>query len=133
MNFKKFEPTDYEMITNWWIKHQHPILPIEMLSPYGLIGYNEKNEAAAVCFMYFVPGADIAMMSWGTTNPDVSARDRYKCLDGCVKSLIHLAKVNNRTNIISFCDSNGTNRIYNKNGLKDLKEHKMMYSKLGVL
>lgn len=133
MKFKRFEATDYEMVCQWWLKHDHPIVGLEMLSPYGLLAYNDKDEAAAVCFIYFVDGCDIAQLSWGTTNPEVSTRDRYNCMNACIQSLIQLAKVNNRTNIMTFCDSKGLNRLYNKNGLKELKSHKMLYSKLGAL
>lgn len=133
MNLKAFTQDHYPILLEWWKEHKHPIIPLTMLSPCGLVGYNSKNEASAMCFMYFVQSCDIAQLSWTTTNPQVSAKDRYLAVDACVKGLIAVAKHNNRTNIMCLSDSSGLNKIYGKNGLKELKDHKLLYGKLGVL
>lgn len=133
MKLLKFEKQHHEMISNWWKEHNHPIIPLNMLSPFGLISYNEKNEPTSACFVYFVEGCDIAQLSWAVTNPSVSPRERYNGLDFCIKGLIGVAKANNRTNILSFSGYRSLNKIFGKNGLKELKDHKLYYTKVGVL
>lgn len=133
MDIRMFTESDYPEIASWWKIHEHPVIPINMLSPYGLVGYNDKNEPAAACFVYLVQGCDIAQLSWAVTNPNVSARDRYNALDACIKGLIALSVKNERTNIVSFSGYRSLNKLFGKNGLKELKDHKMFYSKVGVL
>lgn len=132
MDLRAFNKKDYETIIGWWLEHKHPIVPIEMLSPFGMIASNSDSKDVAVCFMYLPHGCDIAQLCWSTTNPSVSLRNRYEGIDCCIKGLIAVAKENKRTNIVSFSDSTGLNKIYSKNGLKELKDHKLMYSKLGA-
>lgn len=132
MDVKRFTEADYQMLVKWWEHHKHPVLPYKMLSPAGLIGLNDSGEPACASFIYFVANCDIAQIAWTTTNPEVSVRDRYLAVNDCVKGLIALAKHNNRTNIMCFSDSHGLNKIFMKNGLKELKDHKLLYGSIGV-
>jgi len=132
MDCRRFTETEYPMIVQWWEKHNHPVIPFKMLSPAGLISLTDKGEPGCVSFIYFVANCDIAQIAWTTTNPDVSARDRYKSVDFCIKGLIALAKHNKRTNVLCFSDSHGLNKLFHKNGLKELKDHKLLYGSLGA-
>lgn len=133
MRFEKFTKEHYPILVDWWTLHKHPVLPFNMLSPIGLISFSNQDEAAAASFIYLVPGADIAQIAWTTTNPNVSARDRYESVEFVIQGLIGLAKNSGRSNILCFSNSRGLNRIFAKQGLQELKEHKLMYKKLGAL
>lgn len=133
MKLSRFTETDYPMLVEWWTAHKHPIIPFNMLSPFGLVSFSDKSEPAAMSFIYLPQGCDAAQISWTTTNPQVSPRVRYEAVDYVVKGLISLAKKGGRSNVMCFSDSSGLNKIYAKQGLKELKDHKLMYTKLGAL
>lgn len=133
MNLKQFTKDDYAMLSEWWEAHGHPVIPINMLSPFGLVGFSNNDEPAAISFVYLVQGCDIAQISWTTTNPKVSPRDRYETVQHCIRGLIAVAKKSGRSNVLCFSDSSGLNRIMHKEGLKELKDHKMLYKKIGAL
>lgn len=132
MILKKFEKQDYEIIIDWWKEHQHPIIPFNMLSPAGLILFNEQKQPICASFIYFVANCDIAQIAWTTTNPKAGFKEKYQAVNECIQGLIALARHNKRTNIMCFSDSSGLNKIFHKNGLKELRDHKLLYGSLGV-
>jgi hypothetical protein len=122
---------DYAELVTWWGFHNHPPLPVEMLSPFGVTAL-VNDQKACMSFIYFVQGCDMAQIAWTTTNSTVAMRERYVATDLCIKGLIDLAKKNNITNLMCFSDSSGLNKLFNKNGLKELRNHRLLYSSLGV-
>lgn len=133
MKLTRFTKEHYPMLVEWWTAHKHPVIPMEMISPFGLLASNYDDKFVAASFIYFVAGCDIAQISWTTSNPTVSPRLRYDGIESTVKGLIALAKENGRTNIVSFAHSRSLSRMYSKQGLKELQDHKLMYSKLGAM
>lgn len=131
MIIKKFDKQQYELLKQWWNKHQHPVVPLEMLSTFGLIASN-GIEPVACSFIYLASDCDFAQIAWTTTNPDSSLRDRYDGVDACIKGLLALAKKYNKSNVVCISDSSGLTKVINKNGLKKLNKHDFLYSKLGA-
>ncbi len=132
MKLHKFEPYHYEEVVKWWTKHGHPVLPMDMLSPFGLICEND-SELVAASFIYLVGGCNAAQIAWTTTNPSTSIYKRYEGVDLCIKGLLGLAKQYHKTNVLCLTSSNGLKKIMNRNGLKDLQSHNLHYGSLGVL
>lgn len=132
MYLEKFEPRHYEMVKSWWIERNHPVLPLDMLSTFAFVSFI-KDEPAAVAFLYMPGDCDFAQIGWMTTNPGVSLRQRHDGVVACTEALVRLAKTYNKTNVVSFCDSSGIGKIYQKQTFKKLKPHDFYYSKLGAL
>lgn len=131
VRLERFTEAFYPEISKWWSKHNHPVLPFNMLSPFGLIAHTDAGPSC-VSFVYLIADCDIAQISWTTTNPDVALRKRYEAVDYCIKGLLGAARHYGKTNVLCFSDSKGLTKLINKNGLKVLHNHSLLYGSLGV-
>ena len=131
MKLIKFEKQHYELLCDWWTKHNHKILPFEMLSPFGLV-FVDGDKPIAVSFIYFVAGCELSQIAWTTTDPGASVFKRHEAVKACIEGLVALARKFNHPHVVCFSSSRGLTRLIQKAGLKKLSEHDMLYSHVGV-
>ncbi len=132
MKLVKFEEQHYHEVCSWWTQHGHPVLPFNMLSTFGLMAF-EGEQPICVSFVYLLSDCNIAQIAWTTTNPEAPIRMRYEGVDSTVKGLLGVAKKYNKTNVLCLSDSRGLKKIISRNGLKELKDHTLLYGSLGAL
>lgn len=75
MQFRFFEPTDYEMIASWWKAHEWQPIPLNFLPKIGII----VNEQAAG-FIYSTD-SKICLLEWIVVDPCAEKLARREALD----------------------------------------------------
>ncbi len=120
---------DYVMLANWWENHGHPIIDQAALSPIGVVA--EKNGVpVAVSFLSLIYGCNQAILSWTTTNPKASLREKHQGVNDCIKSLCSVAKDKEYVNVICFSASKGLTKIIQRHGFNVGKSHDLLAGQL---
>lgn len=69
MHVKLFNKSeDYNIVKEWWEKHNWPVIPQSSLSTTGFIVKDENGEGVLVAWIYHT-NSDIAWMEWIISNP----------------------------------------------------------------
>ncbi len=104
------------MLTEWWKLHGHPEIRLGCLSPLGVVA-NIDDKPSAISFLYMYDGSKMAQMAWTTSNPEVSGKKKHRAINECIKTLLEIAKLNGRTDILCFSSSSGLTKMMQKHGL----------------
>jgi hypothetical protein len=122
MEIKYFEKQNYEMLCDWWKKHNHPVLTYSNL-PYGVLVLNTENIPVCASFLYTMDNTDICQIAWTTSNPECSGKEKHKGIELALDSLLILAKKLNKTYILNFSNSRTIGKMLSRRGFAQGKPH----------
>lgn len=81
----------YQTICSWWIAHNWPVLPKEMLPKRGYMAFlGEKPIIAG--FLYKDETSAFGMMEWMISNPDSSREQRDESFKELIKHVQEVSK-----------------------------------------
>lgn len=104
MNVRIFNKnTDYVITEGWWNERQQTPAPIEFLSDYGVIAFEEEKPICAIWF-YPILSAKFGLIKGPVTNPDTTKEQRSNALNSSMDVLHIIAKDLGYTHVL--CPSN---------------------------
>lgn len=129
MILKRFEPEHHGIVSDWWLKHNHPIMPLNELSPIGLMVY-DNNEPICVSFLYLLSGTSMGQIGFTTSNPEATSKQKHKAIGLCLNGLISLSSKYERSSVVCFSSSKGLTKILKKVGLTQGATHDYLIGKV---
>lgn len=67
-----FAPVDYEMVTEWWASHGHPVVPAHHLPPIGFVAGIDGYDMVAV-WIFFDRNAPVCFLGHIVSAPGLTA------------------------------------------------------------
>ena len=114
IQLRMFEEKDYLTICEWWSAQGWPLPPIESLSEFGMIAYNEKH-LLCVGWLYLTTGY-WGWIEWIVVNPDAPRKLRQTGLKSLIARLLEEAKVFNIKAVHCSLKSPGLIRMHQRAG-----------------
>jgi len=107
---------DYPEVCEWWREHNWPMVPLEILSTWGMIVTDGlKNYAAA--WLYTTNSKAFTAFEWMVTNPKVSRRKSLAAVKMLAREAKTIAERNNFS-VFTWAKSPGLIRLYQEAGFK---------------
>lgn len=103
MEIRMFKKEDYDIVKSWWDQRDQVAAPIEFLSDYGVIAFQDEKPIAAIWF-YPMLSVKFGFIKSPVTNPDTTKEERDEALNGCLDILHFIAKDLGYTHVL--CPSN---------------------------
>lgn len=88
---REIQAQDYEVVTEWWKRHEWPVLAPNFLPDLGVMVCDDNGRQLCVEYLYLSNGTDIAWAEWLTINPDLDKETRNKAIQLCIKSISDIA------------------------------------------
>jgi len=114
IQLRMFEERDYPIVCEWWLAHGWPLPPIESLSEFGMIAYDEKY-LLCVGWLYLTTGY-WGWLEWIVVNPDAPMKRRQTGLKSLIARLLEEAKVFKIKAVHCSLKSPGLIRMHQKAG-----------------
>lgn len=95
--------TDYSIVESWWKDHKQDPAPIDFLSDYGVISFEDEKP---ICAIWFFPilTAKFGLIMAPVTNPNTTKEERNTSLNSSLDILHMMAKDLGYSNVL--CLSN---------------------------
>lgn len=82
---------DYQLVNEWWMRHNQTPLPETMLPPNGVIVELDGVPLGALwCYESF--GVGVAFLEWPCSAPGLGQREALAVFAFAVEACVHLAK-----------------------------------------
>lgn len=81
----------YDLVTQWWVGHKFPIVPVDMLPEHLFVTYNSSGELTHFMFIYHT-NSNLCWLAFPVSNPNLSKEDRKGCLEGMMKASVEYCK-----------------------------------------
>ena len=86
-----FDPkTHYNLICDWWVKNNWPVIPLSHLPRFGLIAFVD-NEPAVAGFLY-ATDSSFCWLEWIVASPNVRHEKRQESIHYLIQELKSASK-----------------------------------------
>lgn len=110
--FKLDSKAHMDTLKGWWHERMDLPLPNYMLSDFGFMSFNDKDEPIAAMFLFPVLGCKMAMLGYPVASLNASSQDRDAGLHAVVTYIEEFAKLMQYDWLISYPGNKAAQRLY---------------------
>jgi len=117
LQVRLYAEDDYQMVSDWWGKHNWACVPPEILPKIGGVIYEKEtglNLTAA--WLYMDNSTTVSWMEWFVSNPEATGFQVIKAHKLLLDFLERCAMDNDYGIMLTTCRQPSLSRLYEKNG-----------------
>lgn len=110
--FKLDSELHMKQLKSWWHDRVDLPLPKTMLSDFGFMSFNEKEEPIAAMFFFPVIGSKMAMMGYPIASTHANSIERDAGLHAVATYIEEFARVMQYEWVVSYPGNKGAQRLF---------------------